>query len=167
MHRFAVNVHWHCITIAPPKHRNYGPRLAAKHDGKDRWYLEALGIGADRQWDKFFPAYVTKMNDSLQSAAAKDIVWRARTDKAVPYIAKLAADQTIDLKDRLRYFRAFDFNTGPAKSGLLLKMIGDNKNNDVALNKLVLHHLDIKTVTQSPLAQKNPYPGIAIGRGNR
>ncbi|PYJ06675.1 MAG: hypothetical protein DME25_06130 [Verrucomicrobia bacterium] len=25
--------------------------LAARYDGQDRWYLEALGIGADRQWD--------------------------------------------------------------------------------------------------------------------
>ena len=128
--------------------------LAKQYNGKDRWYLEALGIGADRQWDKFFPAYVSKMNDSLQSTPAKDIAWRARGDKAVPYIARLAADETIELKDRLRYFRAFDFNTGPAKSGLLLKMIADNKHNDIALNKLVLHHLDIKTVTRSPLAKK-------------
>ena len=50
--------------------------------------------------------------------------------------------------------RAFDFNTGPVKSKLLLKMIQDNSSNDVALNKLVLRHLDIKTVTQTPNAQK-------------
>jgi putative heme-binding domain-containing protein len=128
--------------------------LATQHDGKDRWYLEALGIGADRQWDKFFAAYLTKINDPLLTEAYRDIVWRARTELAVPYIATLAADATQALQTRLRYFRAFDFNTGPAKSKLLLKMIEDNKSNDVALNKLVLHALDIKTVTQSPSAQK-------------
>jgi len=128
--------------------------LAAQHDGKDRWYLEALGIGADKQWDKFFTAYLTKVKDPLQSAASHDIVWRARTVKAVPYIAALAADSKTPLNNRLRYFRAFDFNTGPAKSALLLQMIKDNSSNDVALNKLVLRHLDIKTVTQTPAAQK-------------
>lgn len=128
--------------------------LAMQHDGKDRWYLEALGIGADRQWDKFFVAYLTKINNPSLTAASRDIVWRARTELAVPYIAALAADDTQALQTRLRYFRAFDFNIGPAKSKLLLKMIEDNKSNDVALNKLVLHALDIKTVTQSPLAQK-------------
>ncbi len=133
---------------------NLWATLAASHDGKDRWYLEALGIGADGQWDKFFAAYLTKYHDNLQSAAAKDIIWRARTDKAVPYIAKLATDRSIDLKERLRYFRAFDFNTGPAKSVLLLSMIGNVENTDTAVNKLVLHHLDIKTVKQSALAQK-------------
>jgi putative heme-binding domain-containing protein len=128
--------------------------LAVQHDGKDRWYLEALGIGADKQWDNFFAAYVTKIKDPLQSEASRDIVWRARTDKAVPYIAALAADSKTALNSRLRYFRAFDFNGGPAKSALLLKMIQDNSSNDVALNKLVLRHLDTRTVTQTPAAQK-------------
>jgi hypothetical protein len=30
--------------------------LATQHNGKDRWYLEALGIGADKQWDAYFKA---------------------------------------------------------------------------------------------------------------
>lgn len=128
--------------------------LAVQHDGKDRWYLEALGIGADKQWDKFFASYLSKVKDPLQSEASRDIVWRARTDKAVPYIAALAADSMTALNNRLRYFRAFDFNSGPAKSALLVRMIQDNGSNDVALNKLVLRHLDIKTVTQTPAAQK-------------
>ncbi|QEC67162.1 c-type cytochrome [Panacibacter ginsenosidivorans] len=128
--------------------------LASQYDGKDRWYLEALGIGADKQWDKFFAAYLDKVNDPLQTAASKDIVWRARTDAAIPYLATLASDKQTDLSSRLKYFRAFDFETGSLKSKLLLKMIEDNTSNDIALNKLVLHALDIKTVTQSPVAQK-------------
>ena len=128
--------------------------LASKHDGKDRWYLEALGIGADRQWDRFFKAYLSLVKDPLKDAASKDIVWRARTDEAVPYLASLAADEKIILKDRLRYFRAFDFNSGPKKSGFLLKMIEDNKSNDIALNKLVLFALDNKSVAKSSIAQK-------------
>ena len=129
-------------------------RLAVQHDGKDRWYLEALGIGADRQWDAFFTAYLGKVKDPLQSEASRDIVWRARTEKAVPFIAALASDNKVALHERLRYFRAFDFNSGPAKSKLLLAMIQGNSANDVALNKLVLHALDVKSVTQSLVAKK-------------
>ncbi|HVX52147.1 MAG TPA: PVC-type heme-binding CxxCH protein [Chitinophagaceae bacterium] len=129
--------------------------LATQHDGKDRWYLEALGIAADRQWDAFFKTWLDKINSNpLQTAAGRDIVWRARTDEAVPYLAQLAADNSVALQQRLRYFRAFDFNTGPLKNTLLVKMIADNTTNDVAINKLVLHALDVKTVTQSPVAQK-------------
>jgi putative membrane-bound dehydrogenase-like protein len=128
--------------------------LALQHDGKDRWYLEALGIGADNQWDHFFDNYQKKAGNSVGSPVFDDIVWRARTDKAVPYLASLAADNKTQLQDRLRYFRAFDFNTGPAKSALLLKMINDNTQHDMALNKLVLRHLDINTVTKTPIAKQ-------------
>lgn len=127
--------------------------LATQYDGKDRWYLEALGIGADRQWDTFFTAYLDKVPNPLTSSASRDVVWRARTDKALPYLASLAADSSIVLNERLKYFRAFDFNAGSLKAKLLMKMIKDNTNNDIALNKFVLHALDIKTVQQSPLAQ--------------
>jgi putative membrane-bound dehydrogenase-like protein len=128
--------------------------LARQHDGKDRWYLEALGIGADKQWDKFFAAYLVSVKDPLQADAGRDIVWRARTEKALPYIAALASDNKTPINNRLRYFRAFDFNNGPKKSAMLLKMIQENSNNDVALNKLVMRHLDVKTVTQNPVARK-------------
>ncbi len=80
-------------------------------------------------------------------------MWRARTDKAIPYLAKLAGDSTKALQDRLKYFRAFDFNPGPAKAKWLLKMIEDNHNDDIALNKLVLRHLDTKTVMQNAAAR--------------
>jgi putative heme-binding domain-containing protein len=129
--------------------------LAAQHDGQDRWYLEAVGIGADKQWDKFFTAYISQVKDPLQTKASRDIVWRARTDEAVPYIAQLAAQQNVPVNERLRYFRAFDFNNGPLKSKLLLAMIKNNNNaDDMAINKLVLHHLDINSVKNSITAQK-------------
>lgn len=128
--------------------------LALQHDGKDRWYLEALGLGADGQWDKFFPAYLSMVKDPLQTAASRDMVWRSRSAAAVPLLASLASDATSPLQNRLRYFRAFDFNKGAAKSALLLKMIDNNVYNDIALNKLVLHALDIQSVVRSPKAQR-------------
>ncbi len=128
--------------------------LAKQYDAKDRWYLEALGIAADGQWDSFFKNYEAGAGDILQSAAGRDIVWRARTDAALPLLASLAGDRTVPLQQRLRYFRAFDFNEGKAKSGLLLQMIAANESNDVELNKLVLNHLDAGTVKNSPIAQK-------------
>lgn len=127
--------------------------LALQHDGQDRWYLEALGISADRQWENFLRAYLAKEPDPLRSAASRDIIWRARTQAAIPYLGKLASDPKISLTDRLRYFRAFDFNSGPLKSTVLLSIIDSNKTNDVAINKLVLRHLDPATVKRSPVAQ--------------
>ncbi len=127
--------------------------LAAQHDGKDRWYLEALGIGAAGQWDHFFEAYLSLVKDPLKTAGSRDIVWRARTPIALPYLASLAVDGKETLKNRARYFRAFDFNEGPTKSELLIKMISNNTSHDIALNRMVLNTLDVASVSNSPVAQ--------------
>ncbi len=124
-------------------------QLAAKHDGKDRWYLEALGIGADGQWDSYFAAWLKQAGaDPVANAAGRDIVWRARTKESVPLLAKLAADPSTDLSQRLRYFRAFDFNPGATeKSSALLAILKSQQSNDV--NKLALRHLDPAFVQQN------------------
>lgn len=125
--------------------------LAAAYDGQDRWYLEALGISADRQWDSFFAAYLRKNPDPIASVAGRDIVWRARTDAAVPFLARLATDESTDLNSRLRYFRAFDFQSGKAKSEALVKML-DGKSAP-QINRLALLHLDQAFVSSNPVAK--------------
>jgi putative membrane-bound dehydrogenase-like protein len=127
--------------------------LAAQHDGKDRWYLEALGIGAAENWDACFAAYLKKVNDPTQTAGSRDIVWRARTDESVKFLASLATDSKTDLKDRLRYFRAFDFNNGKSKSATLLAMLKGNSTEQNQINKLALTHLDAEYVKKSPEAK--------------
>lgn len=130
-------------------------QLATRYDGKDRWYLEALGVSADGQWDKFYSAWL-KMAGANPIAAPKnrDIVWRARTAASVPLLASLAGDKNVPLVDRLRYFRAFDFNPGATeKSNALLGIMKGNTDNDVT--KLCLRHLDPGFVKTSPVAQQS------------
>lgn len=138
--------------------------LAKQYDGKDRWYLESLGIGADGQWDNFFAVYKKEVDDPLQTESSKNIVWRARTDAALPYLYALATTPRKTLDERLKYFRAFDFHKGPLKAKLLVKMIEDNTANDTSLNKLVLHALDIQTVKKSAIAQ-NALKSVLISVG--
>lgn len=129
-------------------------QLALQHDGRDRWYLEALGIGADRQWDLFLGSYLQATNDPLATAAGRDIIWRARTNKTLPLLASLATDKNTSWKSRQRYFRAFDFIPGPEKTNTLLGLIAGNKKNDVALNALLLHHLNAADVKRSAVAKR-------------
>jgi putative membrane-bound dehydrogenase-like protein len=142
-------------------HKNKSPEaaklwveLARHYDAKDRWYLEALGIGAADQWDRFFDAYINENNDPLKTAAGRDIVWRARTDKSLPYLVKLATDESNDLKSRLRYFRAFDFNRSPAKTNALMEMLEKNMNGNVEVNAAILQGLDQKDIKRSPVAMQ-------------
>jgi putative membrane-bound dehydrogenase-like protein len=127
--------------------------LATQHDGKDRWYLEALGIGASENWDACFAAYLKKVADPTQTLSSRDIVWRARTNESVEFLARLATDSKTDLKDRLRYFRAFDFNKGKSKSEILLAMLKGNSAEQNQINQLALSSLDVDFVKTSPVAK--------------
>ncbi|RCR66489.1 PVC-type heme-binding CxxCH protein [Larkinella punicea] len=128
-------------------------QLAAKHDGKDRWYLEALGIGADGQWDAYYAAWLKRSGaNPVATDAGKDIVWRARTKESVPLLASLAGDSKTDLTSRLRYFRAFDFNPGATEKSTALLSILKTNPNDVQITKLALRHLDQNFVKNSPEA---------------
>ncbi len=137
-----------------PQAADFWAKLAAQYDGKDRWYLEALGIGAEGQWDRYFSAWLeTAGENPISTAAGKDIVWRARTAESVPLLASLAGDPSVDLKSRLRYFRAFDFNPGgKEKSEALLKIMDGKAANQIEVNKLALRHLDPEYVKKSPRA---------------
>jgi putative membrane-bound dehydrogenase-like protein len=131
-------------------------RLAAQHNGNDRWYVEALGIGADGQWDNYYAAYLKQVTDPLATAAGRDVVWRARTAASVPLLARLAGDKDVPLDSRLRYFRAFDFNPGKMeKSNALLKLLQEQKNEEIT--RLALRHLDptfVKTNAEATASLK-------------
>jgi hypothetical protein len=97
--------------------------LALQHDGKDRWYLEALGIGAYRNEEKYFQAWLAKAGSNWNSAGGRDIVWRSRAPSAAAYLSKLIADPATPEKARARYFRSFDFIKGPEKEKILVDLL--------------------------------------------
>lgn len=82
--------------------------LARQHDGQDRWYLEALGIAADGQWDQCLEAWAEAASD-VSSAAGRDIVWRSRAEKTPDLLAEVLLSSRTSAADAARYFRAFDF----------------------------------------------------------
>ncbi len=140
-------------TVSPDA-ANLWAELAQQYDGKDRWYLEALGIGAEGQWDSFFKAWLSKAGaNPIATDAGKNIVWRSRSKESVNLLASLASDPGVDLKSRLKYFRAFDFNPGAKeKSTALLKIMKGKAENQNEINELALRHLDPVFVKQSPEA---------------
>jgi desulfoferrodoxin (superoxide reductase-like protein) len=81
--------------------------LANAHDGKDRWYLEALGLAADKQENKFFDNWVA--GAKLNTAAARDIIWRNRGTHGAKYLADIILDRNTVEAEKPRYLRALDF----------------------------------------------------------
>jgi putative membrane-bound dehydrogenase-like protein len=96
--------------------------LAQEHDGKDRWYLEALGIGADKQEQKFFDAWLVAVGDKWNTPAGRDIVWRSRSPKAAALLARLATSKETADADKARYVRALDYIKGPEKEAALVEI---------------------------------------------
>lgn len=94
--------------------------FAQQHDGKDRWYVEALGIAMDKQENKFFDAWLAAVGDNWNTPAGRDITWRSRASKAPALLAKLVTDKNTSAKDKDRYLRSLDFITGPEKDAALI-----------------------------------------------
>ncbi|HZV34470.1 MAG TPA: PVC-type heme-binding CxxCH protein [Verrucomicrobiae bacterium] len=95
--------------------------LVQKYDGSDRWYLEALGIGADRQEDKFFDAWLAAVGTNWNTPAGRDIIWRSRAKKSADLLAKLILQP--DTTNIYHYFRAFDYIKGPEKRDALISLV--------------------------------------------
>jgi len=94
--------------------------LATQYDGKDRWYLEALGLASDLNADACFAAYVKKVSDPTKSDAGRDIVWRTRAKAALPLLVKIITDKATKEEDKPRYLRAFDFHAKSAEKDAAL-----------------------------------------------
>lgn len=101
---------------------NLWAELARQHDGKDRWYLEALGIGADRNWDEFFTTWLANVGNVWIDAPHRDIVWRSRATQTPEFLAGIIANQSVPMEQLPRYFRAFDFQSGSTKDAVLARL---------------------------------------------
>jgi putative membrane-bound dehydrogenase-like protein len=97
--------------------------LAQQHDGQDRWYLEALGIGADKQWDQYFDAWMVQVRANWNTPAGRDLLWRSRSKKTPSLLVKIINDKETPEQDRARYFRSLDFIQGPEKDAALLELL--------------------------------------------
>ena len=112
--------------------------LAQKYDGKDRWYLEAAGISADRQWDPYFDAWKNLVGDNWNTPAGRDMVWRSRAGAALPMLATIISDPEIDVSKNLKFFRAFDFHTDTAKQRILLSLLNSNSGEEKGANESLI-----------------------------
>ena len=97
--------------------------LATRHDGKDRWYLEALGIAADGRWNACLRAWPARAGALWDSPAGRDIVWRSRADATPDYLARILHGSPLEKQDAARYLRAFDFQKDSAAKARNLRKL--------------------------------------------
>ena len=97
--------------------------LAIRHDGKDRWYLEALGLSSDLNADACFDAWLAKVGGKWNTPVGRDIVWRIRAKSAPSYLVKILKDEKLPSESHPRYVRALDFHSGPEKDKALESLL--------------------------------------------
>ncbi len=105
-----------------PKCAEFWATLAVQHDGKDRWYLEALGIGAARQWDAYLAAWRKLDPSMIRSKPGRDIVWRSRAAETPTMLMEFIEDANVPMEELPRFFRALDFLTGKAKDDAVTEL---------------------------------------------
>ena len=139
-------------------------QLAAQYQG-DRWFLEALGIGSDLNADACFKAWLEKVGDQWKQGANRDIVWRIRSEAALPLLSELILDQD-NIQNTHRYFRALDFHPSRAKNQLLENLISRITNNREEYLKLAFNHMDKEYVLASAKLSQQLFNVVESYRGS-
>jgi putative membrane-bound dehydrogenase-like protein len=113
--------------------------LAMQHDGEDRWYLEALGIGADKQWDAYLGAYLKKAESKgMIDPAVRDVIWRSRAAQTPELLAKIIRDPSQMAEEMPRLMRAFDFQpASEAKDAALISLLTADGTGDAKRKQFV------------------------------
>lgn len=126
--------------------------LALQHDGKDRWYLEALGIGAAGQEDVCYAAWIQR-GGNPQSPAGQDIVWRLRSAQCAKPLAAALDNPSVAESDKPRLMRAFDFLPRSAERQDALQQIATGTHVPASLVRHALFELRGTEAIQAPSIQ--------------
>lgn len=117
------------VAIALRKHhdKHFAPRLWAKlatqFDGQDRWYLEALGLAAELNWDGCINAWLDLAGDNAwRTPAGRMIIWRSRGTKTAERLVDLLADPTTPTVELPKLLRALDFNSAENLDTLMIDL---------------------------------------------
>jgi len=152
--------------------------LAAQYEGKDRWYLEALGIGEKSKETACLNAWLKKAGKDWNSQAGRDIIWRSRAPEAAALLAKLLLNPNVPAAEHPRLVRALDFHEGKPKEAALAALLeGDAKRNPATYleafqratpNFLKKHPKILKQVESAMLASKGTVTFVdMVARFNR
>jgi putative membrane-bound dehydrogenase-like protein len=152
--------------------------LAAQYDGKDRWYLEALGIGEKGKETVCLNAWLKKTGEDWNSRAGRDIIWRLRAPETAALLAKLLLNPSVPAAEHPRLLRALDFHDAQPKEAALTALLeGDAKHNPAtyleafqrATPKFLEKHPEVlKRVESAMLASKGTVTFVdMVARFNR
>lgn len=125
--------------------------LARQYDGRDRWYLEALGLGSDLHADTRFASWRELAGNRWRDKPGRDLIWRSRAAASIPLLAELIRDEEVDAGWLPRYFRAFHFKPEEGKDETLAALLDLNHPLQDRINAEALGQISAEYVKRRPV----------------
>jgi len=135
--------------LGTPKAAELWSELANQHFDTNRWYLEALGIGADKFPDMYFDAWKTSVGDDWMNPAGKEIVWRSTAKASVPMLLTMIKDENVEAGRLASYFRALNFKEHPKKNEMVASLLSLKHPREKEIRALAIGQLDADFVNNS------------------
>ena len=157
----AVSLH----RLTSPEAVQLWVELASQHDGKDRWYLEALGIGEKGKEGACLDAWVKKTGEAWRSRAGRDIVWRSRAPRAAVLLASLLLDPDVPATEHPRLLRALDFHTGEQKDAALTTLLLSDSRDNPATYLEAFQRATPKFLKAHPEVMHRVEPALLASKG--
>lgn len=129
-------------------------QLASQFDGKDRWYLEALGIGASEHEDEYFQAWLEIAGDQINSRSGRRIIWRSRAKKAYDYLVDILKDPEQPAAALAPFLRAMDFHDNSSKNQRIAELLQIKRKDQAAFQQMALSHLSPQFAKNSSVVRK-------------
>jgi putative membrane-bound dehydrogenase-like protein len=106
--------------------------LAKQYDGKDRWYLEALGIAARGREDALY----VKLREVYPSwnATLGHLLWELRAPASLPYLTEVARNESVGIEHRLQALDALAGMESPEATRLVESLIVTDGTPQVLVN---------------------------------
>jgi putative membrane-bound dehydrogenase-like protein len=97
--------------------------LAQAYDGKDRWYLETLGLSSDLRATECYDAWLAAVDGNWNTDRGRDIVWRVRAPKAAHAMVEIISDPKLELHETNRYFRSLEYHDAAVRTEAMKKLL--------------------------------------------
>jgi len=135
--------------LGTPKAAALWADLANRHVAGQRWYLEALGIGADVYPDLYFNTWKSSVGDNWNNGPGRELVWRIPSLASLPMLVEMIENKMVSEQVLPSYFRAFGFKQHPKKNELLFSLLRTNHPFEKQIQAMAIGQLDAAYVNAS------------------
>ncbi|MFT5128475.1 MAG: putative membrane-bound dehydrogenase-like protein [Rhodothermales bacterium] len=146
-------------------------KVAEGFDGKDRWYLEALGTGCAKKEAAMYEAFSERFGGPAKSWDSRFtwIAWRLHPPQSVPQHKARALDEIISKDDRNLALTAIAFNSSSAAADAMLEIAKEGPADLQAMAEWWIRNRSTNDWREynpaAKLKQKAAVAVVAVGQG--